>query len=57
MSWPHGVTREHGLSGMPESGFLFRVLTAKWRKQWIAESNEEAFFFLVLGSGYCISEC
>lgn len=30
---------------MPESGFLFRVLTAKWKKKWIAESNEETFFF------------
>lgn len=41
---------------LSEAWFLFRVLTAKWRKKWIAERAEEVVFFF-LGSGYYMSEC
>lgn len=51
-SWDK-LGREHMLS---EAWFLFRVLTAKWRKKWIAERAEEVVFFF-LGSGYYMSEC
>lgn len=43
------------MSGVPESWFLFRVLTAQWRKKWIAERTEEVVFPF-LGSGYYMSD-
>lgn len=40
-----GLNCEHVLSGVPEPWFLFRVLTAQWRKKWIAERTESSFPF------------